>query len=45
MPESVLLTQTMVQNINKLAFPPFQKDCRSYVTDLQNIIVLMSVWN
>ena len=45
LPALVLLIPTPVQNTNKLAFLPFQKDCKSCVTGLLNIIVQMSVWN
>ena len=45
MPALVVLIPTNGQSINKLAFLPLQKGCRSCVTGLLNTTVMMFVWN
>ncbi len=45
MPALVLPIPTDVQNINKLAFLPLLKDCKSCVTGLLNITVTTFAWN
>jgi len=45
LPVSISLIPTTAQYISRSAFLPLRKDCKSCVTGLPSITVMMSVWN